>query len=339
MIFQPIPPTPAFRRFWRLELMVIVFMLGGTLAGITLAKEGDTPVKETGARMAKTLVLFESAIAAAEPATPVLPPAPPPPPMPKLIGELPDPGGFSASRILVKDLTSGKLLYEKGAYEPWPIASISKLMAALVLLEKERDWTATAAVVPGEYIDTHMYAGDTYTLEELWQAALVGSSNKAIMTLAKTSDMPLEAFVERMNQKAMELGMSATHFDDPTGLSSNNVSTASDVSLLVHAALAAPKIHETLGQKELTLYSNERKKRHHMWNTNWLLLGWIPSQTVSVVGGKTGYIAASGYNFASEITNGAGQTLSVVVFGTSSNEARFTEARDAAAAVFAAYEL
>jgi D-alanyl-D-alanine carboxypeptidase (penicillin-binding protein 5/6) len=189
-----------------------------------------------------------------------------------------------------------------------------------------------------------MDAGYTYTLDELWQAALVGSSNKAVLTLANALEWPNSSaggseviFVERMNQKALELGMADTHFKDPTGLSEENIASASDIAILLNEALRQDKVRETLQIKEINLYSKERKKNHHIWNTDWLLLGWIPQAFPEFIGGKTGYISASGYNFAMQVGDGLGHKINVVILGAASHEARFTEAKQAAEWAFANY--
>ncbi len=248
---------------------------------------------------------------------------------PQLTGELVDASTFGAEAVLVKDVTSGKLLYEKNAYTPWPIASITKLMSALVILEKTPDWTTSTQVVADDVIDTHMYAGDTYTLEELWRAALVGSSNKAILTLADAVGWPRDAFIARMNEKALELGMSDSHFTEPSGLDAGNVSTPSDILLLLKEALANEHIQTTVLLTEHQLYSNERKKDHHMWSTNWLMLGWITHNFADILGGKTGYIDASGYNFTARVSDAMGHQLDIVVLGAPAHEDRFTVLRDA----------
>jgi D-alanyl-D-alanine carboxypeptidase len=260
--------------------------------------------------------------------------------LPKLnTEEIIDRNKFSASNIIVKDVETGALLYSKNEYEQHPIASVTKLMSALVLLEKEVDWDATTQVISDNIMDTHMYAGDTYTLDDLWYSALVGSSNKAIMTLADSAGWPREAFVERMNQKALELGMTDTYFQEPTGLSMYNVSTASDLVLLLEEVMKHDKIKSGLLTSEHDLYSVERSKKHHMWNTNWLLLNWVTND-FSELCGKTGYIGASGYNFVMKVKKDKEENnheIYVVVLGTVSNEARFTESRDIANWVFENY--
>ena len=96
-------------------------------------------------------------------------------------------------------------------------------------------------------------------------------------------------------------------------------------------------LREALRVKEYTLYSAARNKSHHLWNTNWLLLGWIPSELGNILGGKTGYIPESGYNFVIQVANDAGHGLTVVVLGAATHEARFTEARDIADWTFEHY--
>jgi D-alanyl-D-alanine carboxypeptidase len=259
------------------------------------------------------------------------------PKLPELIGEMAVAEDFTAKSMIVKDGKTGVILFSKDPYVVRPIASITKLMSALIILEKNPDWTKTAVVIGEDSLDTHMYAGDIYTFQDLWDAALIGSSNKAIKTLANALGWPEEAFVERMKEKAKELGMSNTSFADPTGLGDENMSTASDLSILLDAALAQEKIRESLGKKELNLYSEERAKAHHMWNTNWLLLGWVPHDFANFLGGKTGYTAAAGYSFAMQVANDSTHAINVVVLGTEAHEARFTEARDIAKWTFENY--
>jgi D-alanyl-D-alanine endopeptidase (penicillin-binding protein 7) len=268
----------------------------------------------------------------------VAPPLPPPPPIPELRGELPLPETFTAKAMLVKDVVSGKVLYQKNEYEIRPLASISKLMTALVFLEFGLDWNATTTVNLDEDIeDFHVIGGAVYTLEDLWKAGLIASSNQSMLALVDSTGIPREAFVARMNEKALELGMRDSHFEEPTGLSANNVSTASDIILLLDEALRQPKIQETLILKEVNISPVGVKKLAHFWSTNWLLLKWIPNKIQDFRGGKTGYIVASGYNFTMQLAHGDEKVLDVVVLGADVHEARFTEARDVAAAVFNAY--
>ena len=308
------------------------------LSGFGLYTYG-TETLDTSLVSAKKLLPFSVDIA-----TPVqggdiiiAPPKITPPKLPLLQGELPLQENIAAKGIIVKDVETGMILYHKNEYTPHPIASITKLMSALVLLEHDIDWDSTAVVPPDTIIDTHMYAGDTYSLQELWTSMLVGSSNKAVISLIDATHWTREMFIARMNERANELGMGNTIFTDPTGLDEENKSTPADIVMLVEEALRYEKIREGLLTKEITLFSEERQKKHHIWSTNWLLLGWIPHEFAVLYGGKTGYIGASGYNFTMQVADTKDHKVNVVVFGALSHEARFTIARDIATDVFAQY--
>lgn len=247
------------------------------------------------------------------------------------------PDNFSAFAIIAKDKASSKLLFSKNIYEKRSIASITKLMSAIVLLEKEIDWDSSAVVIGADNLDTYIYAGEEYSLDQLWDMALVLSSNKAILTLINSVYNSEEDFVNRMNQKTKELGMLDTTFTDPTGLKDSNISTASDLVILLDEALKNEKIVSTLNKKDLEFYSSIKKEQKHAWNTNWLLLGWIKNNFFNLVGGKTGYINSSLYNFAVQIEDENNNIIDVVVLGAKSHEERFTEARDVADFIFTNY--
>jgi len=267
----------------------------------------------------------------------IKPPAYIPRELPELAGVLPDIDEFSADSIIVKDDETGKVLFGKEEYVPHAIASITKLMSTLTLMEYGLAWEDTVSVMDEDVIDPHMHAGQQYSTEQLWRASLVGSSNKAVLSLVDSLGVTREEFVGRMNEKALELGMTDTRFVEPTGLDPENVSTPSDLALLVDEALSVNEISQTLLQEELTIKTLDTQKTHHMWNTNWLIIGWIPSKISLPLGGKTGYIPEAGYNFTAKLEDDAGHVLTVVTLGTNSHEARFTETRDIATAVFEAY--
>lgn len=260
----------------------------------------------------------------------------PPPPTPIMIASSTTQPTLTAVSFMVKDIASGKVLAAKDEYTPRPIASLTKLMSALILADLRLDWATTTQVAVDEVIDTHMYAGDTYTIDDLWHAALVGSSNKAVLSLVDASSISREAFVERMNVKARTLGMTNTTFVEPTGLDERNVSTASDVAILLHEVLQHDTIRDALLTREYTLFSPERTKEHHLWSTNWLMLRWIPHTFDKILGGKTGYIVSSGYNFAVE-TEKDGHQLTTVILGATVHEDRFTDARAIAEWVYENY--
>lgn len=324
----PIDPIIAARRNRRRFVLIFGAMFGVGLGFFFVSREPPF-----GAMAVARERLSVGGDAEFTPPIPVLPP----PELPVKIGTSTAPM-FGVESIMVKDHETGVILWGSREYTKHPIASITKLMTAIVLLERgPLPLEETAVVVPDDISDTHMYAGDNYTIKNLWHAMLVGSSNKAARTLVDALVGSRASFVERMNQKALELGMTDTVFHDPTGLGDGNRATASDVAILLREAMRHEAIFTAVRIPEYEIFSRERNKKHKMWNTNWLLLGWIP-HSFDIRGGKTGYIPASGYNVAVQIANKDGRLLDIVVLGAETNEARFEIARDIAAWTFGNFE-
>lgn len=250
---------------------------------------------------------------------------------------------LTARAVLVVDDDTGNVLFKKNSTDVRPLASISKLMSALVLNQLPITWTSTTVVISQDFNDNsrQIKVGEKYTLEDLWNVALIGSSNSAILSLVRNSGLTSEQFVTRMNSTARELGLTTLRFDEPTGLSSDNLGSARDVARLLEEALKVPRIADTLRTSEYyirPLNNNKNSKARHVWSTDWLLTRWIPhSFAKDKVIGKTGFINDSGYNFAVRFTGQNNHSIRVVILGAESNESRFTEARDLAEWIFAHY--
>ena len=242
----------------------------------------------------------------------------------------------SASGLLVKDVETGEVLFGENQYETHPIASITKLMSALVLEEVVTDWKKIGVIPLDQVSDSHVMAGETATLEKWFNVALIGSSNRAILALVDASGKSRAEFVARMNEKAIELGLINTSFTDPTGLDAGNISTPSEIALLLKEALTHERIITALQSPSVMYHSEETLKDRNISNTNWLLLRWIPHAFESVVG-KTGYITESGYNFTGLFEHTNGNQVMVVILGSASNESRFTEAAELAKWAFSNY--
>jgi D-alanyl-D-alanine carboxypeptidase len=245
---------------------------------------------------------------------------------------------LSARSALVMDFDSGKILFEKNSEKILPIASISKLMTALVFLEKnQKDWDEVIQVSEQDLIKVtnkgggeemqpallNVLIGDELTLRDIFNSGLVRSANNASKILARTVVCCGQNFADLMNEKAQELGMRDTYFLEPTGLSSSNRSSARDLTKLVRAAFQHREIREALSQitYDLELKRNGRVLHQRVYNTDQLLGNFI-----KIEGAKTGYLDASGYCFAG-VSNYAGQKLIVVVLGADSNKSRFQEAK------------
>lgn len=248
-------------------------------------------------------------------------------------------GNLSAVSVLAVDDLTEKVLYEKNSDAVRSLASITKLMSALVLLDLPMDWNTTT-VVSEEDVDNsshHINLGEKYTLNDLWNIALIGSDNSAVNVLVRASGLTKDEFVVSMNDKAKRLGLMSARFADPTGLDNRNMAKAPDVARLLNVALKQDKIINALQTPEY--YAKPiGKKLRRVWSTDWLLTRWVPSDfKVAQIAGKTGYIVDSDYNFTVRLTGENGHSIRVVILGANSNETRFSEARDVAKWVFEHY--
>ena len=163
----------------------------------------------------------------------------------------PDPAKLklASANALVIDADTQRPLYAKGADEVTPIASLTKLMTAIVTLDSGASLDEALAVDMGDFdflkgSSSRLSLGATLPRREMLRLALMSSENRAASTLARHHPGGAGAFVAAMNAKARALGMTRTRFEDPTGLSPNNVSTASDLARLVRASAAYPLIRD-----------------------------------------------------------------------------------------------
>ena len=152
---------------------------------------------------------------------------------------------------------------------------------------------------------------------------LIASDNAAARALARTSPLGSDGFIRRMNEKAEELGLESTHYADPSGLLSENVSSAYDMARLITHASQDERISSIMRTYEYTVYSGKRPITFHSTNH---LLG---RPNVDVRAGKTGFITKAGYCLATVLRlPQSSQDVAVVVFGARSNAGRFMESRN-----------
>lgn len=247
---------------------------------------------------------------------------------------------MSAPSWIVRDVTTGQILLSKNANERRSLASITKIVSALVILDTKPEWTTTTVAIGAWAEDPFILPGGEYTVKDLWTAALVGSSNRSIISLAHLVTPSTTEFAALMNTKALALGMHNTTLVEPSGLNARNISTAADVALLIAEAAKHPEITAAMQLRDFTIAPVGRAARAreiHFWNTDWLVLGWIPHTFAEIQAGKTGYIPEAGYNFAMQVANADGQALDVVSLGAESQEARFYDVRALANWVFDNY--
>lgn len=242
---------------------------------------------------------------------------------------------ISARAAYVLDLNSGEVLYEKNAYEPLPLASLTKVATALTatqLLDESElvriDWKHLE--VEG---DDSLIPGEHFKLHDLLNFTLVTSSNDGAHALASVAgtfatqtptSTPVSAFVDHMNYLAKDIGMKDTRFFNETGLDENEalkepgaIGSAKDVATLFAYVLEnEPKILEATRADTLTVLSREGFE-HHLQNTN-EIVGDLPN----ILGSKTGYTNTAGGNLAVVIDPALNTPVVIVVLG-SSKDGRF----------------
>lgn len=247
---------------------------------------------------------------------------------------------LSAAAVYIVDDETGTVLYDKNSEAVRPLASITKLVSAMVLVDLPVDW-ATTTMVQVEDCDGsshHINPGEKFSLNDLWNIALIGSSNSAILTMVRASGITQDNFVLLMNRKAQQLGLTTAKFVEPTGLDAGNTASARDVANLLKSALNVKKISDTMHVGEYYAQPLNKDKKRRIWTTNWLLTNWVPNDFKEEnICGKTGYIVDSGYNFTVRLTDDRGHSVRVVILGAKSEEARFIEARDLGDWVFDHY--
>jgi len=204
--------------------------------------------------------------------------------------------GLRSSAALVMDQREGVVLYGLNESEQRPIASVTKLMTAMVTLDAELPMGERVTIVQGDRDSlrgshSRIPIGAVLTRHDLLLAALAASDNRAAAALARTYPGGRAAMLRAMNDKARRLGMRDTHYADPAGLDSDSVSTARDLGVLAVAAAKYRTIKEFSTTGEFAVTDLRRRGRNiELVNTNRL----VRSSAWDINLSKTGYISESG---------------------------------------------
>jgi D-alanyl-D-alanine endopeptidase (penicillin-binding protein 7) len=233
---------------------------------------------------------------------------------------------LASSKALVINQLTGEVIYAKNTNQSTPIASVTKLMTAMVMLDAHlaMDDLLFIGDEDVDYIKrTHsrLNVGTQLTRGELLQLALMSSENRAASALARNYPGGIDAFMVAMNRKAEILGMKFTRFYDATGLDSNNVSTAEDLVKMVNAAYHYPEIRQvtTTASQEITLYGRENPI--NFVNTNSLVRGsdWVIGLS------KTGFINEAGRCLVMQAEI-SGQPMIIVLLDSAGKQSRIGDA-------------
>jgi len=245
---------------------------------------------------------------------------------------------------LVLQLDEGQLLYAKNTDAIMPIASITKLMTAIVVLDSGLPLDEPISIEAAD-VDTlkgtrsRLKVGMTLSRHELLKLALMASENRAAAALARSFPSGPRAFVMAMNQKARDLGMRDTRFLDATGLNPGNVSTAQDLAMLVNAGYQYPLIREfTTSESHRIALTGERYHRVVAFrNSN----GLVRNRQWEIGLSKTGYISEAGRCLVMQATIAAKPLIIVLLdswgklsrLGDANRIRRWVESLDSGSAV------
>jgi D-alanyl-D-alanine carboxypeptidase (penicillin-binding protein 5/6) len=224
------------------------------------------------------------------------------------------PPDLTSNSAMAYDLNSGTVLYSKNLNDKLPIASLTKLMTAIVVMENESNLDAVVTVknsdvagVVGSTIG--LVPGEKITVRDLLFALLIPSSNDAALTLADFVGNSQSNFVKLMNDKSQQLGLVGTHFANPIGWDiGDNYSNTSDLIKIVKEFLKYPMLQQIVKTKQTTIYSIDQKYSHELDTTNKLLL-----TDPRVIGLKTGFTSKALGNLIIEAADNRNFVLVVVL--------------------------
>lgn len=232
---------------------------------------------------------------------------------------------LSSQSALVVNNKTGQILYQKNADRIMPIASISKLMSAMVVLDANLDMNETVTITPDE-IDrlkgtgSRLAIGTALTRKELLHLSLMSSENRATHALGRTYPGGMGAFVAAMNRKAQRLGMYSSRFYEPTGLNFQNVSTAKDLSLMVNAAAQYPQIRTNSTSNYASVQTKNGQQNYK--NSNALVREGMWNIELQ----KTGYIREAGRSMVVK-ANIQNQPVTIVLLNSPTSATRVNDAR------------
>lgn len=243
----------------------------------------------------------------------------------------------TSGSALVIDKSTDTILFQKEPDSIHSIASVTKLMTALVFLEHNPGFDQIGQIGVGENSlegsRVQVKSNDHMSIEDLFYASLVGSANNATQALVHATGMSGEEFVSAMNKKAESIGMENTIYVEPTGLNADNKSTVIDLAKLGKVAFLQPKISDATTRKEHSFITLDNQEYHKQISQNILLDSYL-----NVTGAKTGFTYDAGYCMVAQIKNDSGNEIIVVVLGSKSSDTRFEEVKALATWAFDNYQ-
>ncbi len=231
---------------------------------------------------------------------------------------------LAAENGAILDSQNYNLFFSKRPDRAWPIASITKLFTAYTFLDYNPGWDAIYEIKAEDKREggkIYLFTGDRVKVKDLFYFSLVGSDNTATAALVSSTGLTEEEFVAKMNNKIKDLGFKNTRIVDAVGLMDGNISTAREIAQFANVALEVDEISRAVLTKKYE-FTTEQGRLKAIASTDELLNSFF-EQGISILGGKTGHINASGYNLVSKFINQDGRAIVTVVLGADSEASRF----------------
>lgn len=240
----------------------------------------------------------------------------------------------------VADISTGSVLYAKDPNRVMPIASLSKLVTAMVLLDQNPDLNAPVTISADDFDheNTPEYpAGETFTLRDVLNSMLVGSVNASANAIARVTGGQ-ERFVALMNDKMEKLKLRSAVFVEPSGIDPQNRATAADVASILSMASSYPTIREITQHTQVTIHGLRSAKDYTIKSTNLLLHTYLNKSPFQIIAAKTGSLPEAGYCMAQVTRNAAGHEIVVVELGSDNHFSRYQDIKALTTWAFDTYE-
>lgn len=235
----------------------------------------------------------------------------------------------TGNSAFVADVASGGVLFSKNPHDLHSIASLTKLMTALVLLDTDKglDGDVTFQASDFDNQSKGVFAiGDTVSRREAFAALLVGSVNVSGEALVRTSGLARDQFIARMNQKAKDLQLRSFNFVDVTGLETGNRASAADVAALLTIALRQTEIGKVANLPGVIITPRGGKPLD-IKTTNLLLDSFLNKTPYKIIGAKTGSLPDTGYNMAQVTRDANGHEVVAVLLDSDNHFSRYRDVK------------
>ncbi len=244
-----------------------------------------------------------------------------------------------AQAAILMDAQTGEILFQKNADKALPIASLTKLVAAMTYLDTKPDFTRSIQFMKEDAGNATRIFKDAESVKigDAFDALLVGSINESANAFARTT-LGEQAFVDAMNRKAASLGMRDAKFTDAAGLGITNKATAKDVAIALRAAYNYPQIRQSMAKTSISIQGKVAAKPYLIKTTNMLLTTELNKKPYHIMAAKTGTLPEAGFCFAQMTEGPDGQKVIAVVLGDDTHFTRFQDVKALTYWAFQNYE-